>query len=52
MNGALLELEEEHNVRMPLSETVAEMTERVYRELEVLQAIDESVSRLELIFCR
>jgi len=31
-----------------LAETVSEITERVYRELEVLQAIDRSIHRSEL----
>ena len=47
-NEALLELEEQHNISTPLAERVSEITERVYRELEVLQAIDDSVSRSEL----
>jgi hypothetical protein len=48
MNEALLELEEQHNISTPLAERVSEITERVYRELEVLQAFDESISRSEL----
>lgn len=48
LNEALLELEDQHNVSTPLAERVSEMTERVYRELEVLQAFGESTSRLEL----
>jgi hypothetical protein len=47
-NEALLELEEQHNISTPLAERVSEITERVYRELEVLQAFDESISRSEL----
>lgn len=47
-NEALLELEEQHNISTPLAERVSEITERVYRELEVLQAFDESISRPEL----
>jgi len=31
-----------------LAETVSEITERVYRELKVLQAIDDSIHRSEL----
>jgi len=45
---ALLELEEQHNISTPLAGRVSEITERVYRELEVLQAFDESISRSEL----
>lgn len=48
VNEALLELEEQHNVRTPLAETVARITERVYRELEVLRAIDDSIHQSEL----
>jgi|AntDeeMinimDraft_6_1070357.scaffolds.fasta_scaffold01815_3 hypothetical protein len=47
-NEALLELEEQHNISTPLAGRVSEITERVYRELEVLQAFDESISRSEL----
>ncbi|MCU4750948.1 hypothetical protein OB919_02945 [Halobacteria archaeon AArc-curdl1] len=48
VNEALFELEEQHNITTPLAETVSEITERVYRELEVLQAIDSSIHRSEL----
>ena len=48
MNEALLALEEQHNITTPLGERVSEITERVYRELEVLQAFEESISRSEL----
>ena len=48
VNEALFELEEQHNITTPLAETVSEITERVYRELEVLQTIDDSVNRSEL----
>jgi len=48
VNEALLELEERHNVTSPLSDPVEEITERVYRELEVLQAYDDATSRAEL----
>ena len=48
VNEALVELDEQYNVTTPLSETVSEITERVYRELDVLQAIDDSISRSEL----
>jgi hypothetical protein len=47
-NEALLELEEQHNISTPLAERVSEITERVYRELEVLQTFDESISQSEL----
>jgi len=48
VNEALGDLENQHNITTPLAETVSEITERVYRELEVLQAIDDSISRSEL----
>lgn len=48
MNEALLTLDDRHNVTTPLADTVSEITERVYRELEVLQAFDETVSLSEL----
>jgi len=48
VNEALFELEEQHNITTPLAETVSEITERVYWELEVLQTIDDSVNRAEL----
>jgi hypothetical protein len=48
VNEALLELEEQHNISTPLAEQVSEITERVYRELEVLQVIDESIALSEL----
>lgn len=44
VNEALLALDERHNLTLPLEDTVREITERVYRELEVLQAFDESTS--------
>ncbi|EMA17931.1 DUF6036 family nucleotidyltransferase [Haloarcula argentinensis] len=47
-NEALLQLEEQHNISTPLAERVSEITERVYRELEVLQAFDESIALSEL----
>ena len=47
-NEALLELEEQHNILTPLAERVSEITERVYREVEVLQTFDKSISRSEL----
>jgi hypothetical protein len=48
VNEALSELEERHEVSTPLADTVGEITERVYRELEVLQAFDDSVAEAEL----
>jgi hypothetical protein len=48
VNEALVALDERHNVTTPLSETVRDITERVYRELEVVQALDEAISRSEL----
>nr|WP_231851053.1 hypothetical protein [Halobacterium salinarum] len=48
VNEALLEPEEQHNISTPLAERVSEITEPMYRELEVLQAFDESISRAEL----
>jgi predicted nucleotidyltransferase len=47
-NEALLELEDQHNISTPLADRVSEITERVYRELEVLQAFEGSISRSEL----
>ncbi|MDZ7849701.1 MAG: DUF6036 family nucleotidyltransferase [Halodesulfurarchaeum sp.] len=41
VNEALTDLTEQHNVTTPLHEPVAEITERVYEELEVLHALDE-----------
>ena len=48
MNEALLELKAQHNISTPLADRVSDITERVYRELEVLQAIEESISRSSL----
>ena len=47
-NEALRELEEQHNISTPLAGRVSEVTTRVYRELEVLQAVEEPISRSEL----
>ena len=41
VNEALTDLTEQHNVTTPLHDPVAEITERVYEELEVLHALDE-----------
>jgi len=48
MNEALLELEAQHNVSTPLADRVSEITERIYSELEVLQAVEGSISRSSL----
>jgi hypothetical protein len=48
VNEALVALNERHNVTTPLSEIVSDITERVYRELEVVQALDDAISRSEL----
>ena len=47
-NEALLELEDRHDVSTPLAERASDITERAYRELEVLQAFDDSTTRSEL----
>ncbi|GAA0219092.1 hypothetical protein GCM10009000_037630 [Halobacterium noricense] len=44
VNEALTDLSEQHNVTTPLHEPVAEITERVYEELEMLHALDEPKS--------
>ncbi|MCU4744162.1 DUF6036 family nucleotidyltransferase [Natronoglomus mannanivorans] len=44
VNEALADLTEQHNVRTPLHSPVAEITERVYEELEALHALDEPKS--------
>jgi hypothetical protein len=48
VNEALMTLDKRHNVSTPLSEIVSELTERVYQELEVLQAFDDASTRSEL----
>jgi len=48
MNEALLELEAQHNISTPLADRVSDITERVYKELEVLQAVEDSISRSAL----
>lgn len=48
VNEALVELADRYDVTTPLSETVGEITERVYRELDVLQAFDDAIHRSEL----
>nr|WP_241430800.1 MarR family transcriptional regulator [Haloferax elongans] len=44
VNDALTDLTEQHNVTTPLHDPVAELTERVYEELEVLHALDDPKS--------
>jgi hypothetical protein len=44
VNEALADLTEQHNVTTPLHDPVAEITARVYEELEVLQALGEPKS--------
>ena len=48
INEALLELEAQYNVTTPLAEPISEITERVYQELEVLNAFDDSITQPEL----
>jgi hypothetical protein len=48
VNEALADLTEEHNVTTPLHGPVAEITERVYEELEVLHALNEPKSVADL----
>jgi len=49
INESLIELEARHNVTPPVAEMVAEITERVYIEIELLGVIDESILRSELV---
>ena len=48
MNEALVSFDERHNITTPLSDPVSEITERVYRELEVFHAFDDAIPRSEL----
>jgi len=48
INEALFDLEKQYNITTPLDEIVSDITERIYRELEVLQAIGDSIHRSEL----
>ncbi|GAB3686712.1 hypothetical protein GCM10028857_19260 [Salinarchaeum chitinilyticum] len=48
VNEALANLTEQHNVTTPLHDPVAEITGRVYEELEVLHALDGPKSVTEL----
>lgn len=42
------DLTEQHNVTTPLHDPVAEITERVYEEFEVLHVLDEPKSMADL----
>ena len=48
VNEALVELEERYNITTPITDTVTEITIRIYQELEVLHEIDESSTVSEL----
>lgn len=48
VNESLTDLTDQHNVTTPLHEPVAEITARIYEELEVLHALDEPNSMLSL----
>lgn len=48
VNEALTDLTEEHNLTTPLHDPVAEITARVYEELEVLHALEEPTSMTDL----
>ncbi len=48
VNEALTHLTERHSVTTPLHDPVAEITERVYEELEVLHALDDPKSVADL----
>ena len=48
VNEALTDLTAQHNVTTPLHDPVAEITERVYEELEMLHALDEPKSVTDL----
>jgi len=48
VNEALVSLDERHSITTPLSDPVSEITERVYRELEVFHAFDDTIPRSEL----
>jgi hypothetical protein len=43
-NEALVELEERYGVTTPIEDHIQELTNRYYRELEVLQALDEPMT--------
>lgn len=48
VNEALIDMAEQYNVTTPLHETVAEISECVYEELEVLLVLDEPKSLADL----
>lgn len=48
VNEALVDLTDQYNVTTPLHEPVAEITDRVYEEVEVLLALEEPTSIAEL----
>lgn len=48
VNEALVVLEERFNITPPITDTVAEITARIYQEFEVLHEIDESSTGSEL----
>jgi len=48
LNEALIDLTDRHDIRTPLHEPVAEITDRVYEELHVLQELGEESSMTEL----
>ena len=47
-NEALVELEERYNITTPIDDTVAEITEHVYQEIEVLHTIEDTSSLTDL----
>jgi len=47
-NEALVELEERYGVTTPIEDHIQELTDRYYRGLEVLQALDEPMTVDEL----
>lgn len=48
VNEALADLTEQHNVTTPLHDPVAEITDRVYEELDILRALEEPRSMADL----
>ncbi|MFC4553459.1 MULTISPECIES: DUF6036 family nucleotidyltransferase [Halobacteriales] len=48
-NEALVELEERYGVTTPIEDRIQELTNRYYRGLEVLQALDEPMTVNELV---
>ncbi len=47
-NGALIELEDRYGVTTPIEDRIQELTDRYYRGLEVLQALDDPMTVDEL----